>query len=304
MENKRIGFLLLMASPVDNQFIKLLNRLYEFPNTLIVIHHDEYQAELFPKDIKLKYNIKFVEPCYRTYWSHLNNVLATLDGLKLMYDEDTKVDWFITLTPSCYPIKPIVEIQQFYNFCQFDALIDMHRIGRSDQTKDLDKYQIRDFNMQPWFKIPFITKSGGFYWKTIRKQIKIEQHPFFIKNIPYQGSNWFSLNRTVVKEIIEQDLKHGDLVQFYQRYIVSQPDMHPCPQETILQTFVANLPQVRIFYDNFRYINWEGRTDWSPNVLDLKYSNDLMNTTAHWARKFKPGFSDEIIQFVDKKLLV
>ncbi len=303
MASKRLGFLILTSSSIDSQILRLFDRLSEFDNAQILVHHDAEQAGVFPEHIRIKYNIYLVKPTYRTYWSHINNVLATLDGLKLMYDQCPKIDWFITITPSCYPIKPINFIQDFYDTCDYDALIDMHQIGNSEKFRELDTYLIRDFKTQPWFKIPFLSSKGKFYWKNIRKRISIRNHPFLSNNIPYQGSNWFSINRFVVQKIIDQDVRHGELVQFYQNYIKALPDMHPCPQETILPTFIANISNIKISNDSFRYINWDRTTNWSPNTLDISFWHDISISNAHWARKLQSEISDDLRLNIDHQLL-
>lgn len=62
--------------------------------------------------------------------------------------------------------------------------------------------------------------------------------------------------------------------------------MHPCPQETVLQTFIANQADLNINYNNYRYINWQGTKNWSPNNLTLDHFEGIRKSGAHWARKF------------------
>lgn len=300
---KRLGFLILTSEKIDNQFIRLLERLNEFPNASITIHHDKEQAGEFPVDVKLKYGVKIIEKSYRTYWSHINNVLATIDGFEALYKDENKIDWFITLTPSCYPIKPIDKIQEFYNNCNNDALIEMEEVRNNCNSGNVHKFIIRDLQEQPWFKIPFMTKKGEIYLRTFRKKIAAKPHPYLDSRKLYHGSNWFSINRKVVEAIIKEKLKDSELVKFYERYVKASPDMHPCPQEIVLPTFIGNIPDINIDYHNFRYINWDGTTCWSPNSLDVTFWKDIYSSSAFFARKFKAGYSDELITKIDHDLL-
>ncbi len=163
METKRLGFLLLNSAPITNHFIRLLEALNRFKESSIVIHHDVEQAGEFPEEIRQRFNLIILKHSYKTYWSHVNNVYATIDGLEELYKQTLTIDWFITLTPSCYPIKAIEHIEAFYNQCDKDALIDMHVIGGSKEFEQLDVYLKRDFKEQPWFNIPFISSRGKFY---------------------------------------------------------------------------------------------------------------------------------------------
>lgn len=302
-ELKRMSFLILSATPPDAQFVALLNRLSEFPQASIAVHHDRYQAGEFPKSLIDRFGLLMVIPEYRTYWSHINNVLATIDGLELLYNQQPQIEWFLTITPACYPIKPIDAIQHFYNGCSYDALIDMHRVGETSEFTELDKFILRDFLMQPFMKIPFVSKQLKFHWKILRKRVSCLPHPYLETYRPWQGSNWFSLNRKVVEKMIREDLKHHALVEFYRHHVVSTPDMHPCPQETVLQTYIGNNPSFKVAFNSYRYINWEGTTDWSPNTLNYRYLEDIKSTEAHWARKFSLPHSSELLNFIEKKIL-
>ena len=150
-----IDFHSLFEQPSEH-FICLLDKLVQFTNAKIAIHHDKEQGGEFPAKLIQKYTI--AESTYRTYWSHINNVLATIETFELLFKQAPDIDWFLTITPACYPIKPVAEIQDFYNTCAYDALIDMHPIGKSPQFEEIDRYQIRDFKYQPWLKVPFISK--------------------------------------------------------------------------------------------------------------------------------------------------
>ncbi len=302
-QNCTLGFAILSFEQPDDHFICLLDKLKQFPNARIAIHHDKEQGGEFPSKLIKKFGLLMVEPTYRTHWSHINNVLATIETFELLYKQSPEVNWFITITPACYPIKPVAEIQDFYNTCAYDALIDMHPIGKSPRYTEIDQYQLRDFNYQPWLQVPFLSKKFHFYWRTIRKRIKIHPHPFLDENEPWQGSNWLSINRTVVEKIIAEDVKNGGLVNFYKNHIGANPNMHPCPQETVLQTFVANQADLKIEYNNYRYINWEETKNWSPNTLNIGHFEDIKKSDAHWARKFDND-SIELLKLIEARLLL
>jgi hypothetical protein len=299
-----LGFSILSFEQPNEHFICLLDKLVQFPNARIAIHHDKEQGGEFPPELIKKYGLLMVESTYRTYWSHINNVLATIATFELLFKQAPEVDWFVTITPACYPIKPVAEIQDFYNTCAYDALIDMHPIGKSPHFEEIDHYQIRDFKYQPWLKVPFISKRLRFYWRTVRQKVKALPHPFLDENEPWQGSNWLSVNRKIVERLIEEDVKDGELVKFYKKHIKATPNMHPCPQETVLQTFIANQEDLKIDYNNYRYINWQGTKNWSPNNLTFAHYEDIKKSGAHWARKFdNTTVSSSLRVKIDSELL-
>lgn len=102
---KHLGFHILTYQPPDELFISLLDTLKQLPNKVsIALHHDYHQSD-FPQEVIDKYDLLVVKKPHRTYWSHINNVLATFDAIELLYNQEDKPDWYIALTPNCYPIK-------------------------------------------------------------------------------------------------------------------------------------------------------------------------------------------------------
>ncbi|MBP5502605.1 MAG: hypothetical protein J6Y24_07440 [Bacteroidales bacterium] len=107
----KIAFIILSCDYPGNHFTRLLERLAEFEDSVIYIHHD-YNQNDFDKSLLNRFNIVMAKNNYVTYWSHINNVKATWDLIK-QANEECKPDWTITLTPTCYPIKSISQIEIF-----------------------------------------------------------------------------------------------------------------------------------------------------------------------------------------------
>jgi hypothetical protein len=302
-----LGFIFLTFEPVNDIFIKHLELLSKIKNSKIAVHHDYYKCE-FPDKIIKRFNLSIVNPYYKTYWSHVNNVKAMIDGFKMLYTQPNPPDWYITLTPSCFPIKSIDKIESFYNEANknnIDAFIDMHEVGNTPDMKMLDKTLLRDMYMQPWFKIPFISKKGKFYLRQIRKNLNVNNNPFVGgKYIYWQGSNHLSINKKIVEKIIDSKSSINELISFYETNIVETPDMHPCPQETIIQTFIANQENINIMYNNYRYIDWNNpEKEWSPKVLTEKDYIFLKDSDALWARKLLSPQSDSLITKIENTLI-
>lgn len=104
--------------------------------------------------------------------------------------------------------------------------------------------------------------------------------------------------------MIKEEVKDGELVKFYKKHIKATPNMHPCPQETVLQTFIANQEDLKIDYNNYRYINWQGTKNWSPNNLTLDHFEEIRKSGAHWARKFDNTTTSSSLKVkIDNELL-
>ena len=298
----RLGFLILSYNEPDDLFIKLLEFLNTFENAVICVHHDYYQSNLSPELIE-KYKLLIVKKYFKTYWSHVNNVLATIEGFKQLLESISSPDWIITLTPNCFPVKSKDDIASFFDVAKDDAFIDMHKVS-DYKLGNVDEWLLRDMQKQPWFKLPFFNRKGRLVFRQIRKKIPYAKNYFLNGAYKYyQGSNYFFLNKKVVTQIINPDSEINRLIQFYKNYIKATPEMHPCPQETIIQTFVANLSGINICFKNYRYIDWVNRINWSPNWLTEKHFDEIKKGDSLWARKLRYPESAMLIKKIEKELL-
>ncbi|SDL59985.1 Core-2/I-Branching enzyme [Catalinimonas alkaloidigena] len=297
-----LGFYILSYQPPDPVFLKLLARLREIPGAVIAVHHDYEQSD-FPTEVIEQYQLQMVPQSRRTYWSHLNNVLATFDVLKVLYEHPNHVDWFVALTPGCYPIKKAEEIVQFFAEAKEDYYLDIREVTYKQPKIELDKWIADGLYKEEMLKIPFLSKKGHFYWRSIYKERAQEQLPFNDKFKLYHGSNWMMMNRKVVEKLWEDSPYHHALVNFYQKHIHGE-DQHPCPQEVIIPSLIGNLKEVNgIVTENYRYIDWKEASDWHPNTLTIRHWEALKTSDALWARKFNFPESTELLEKIDDELL-
>jgi Core-2/I-Branching enzyme len=213
------------------------------------------------------------------------------------------VDWVLTLTPNCYPVCNAASIEKFFEQTEFDAYLDMHNVA--DKTwAHVDDFLMEGMQKQPWFKIPVPTRKGKINWRYLRKRIPAEKNPFINgSNIYYQGSNYFALNRKALGTMVDPDSAVNHLIAFYYKFIRQMPDMHPCPQETIIQTFIGNQKDLRVCYNNnYRFIDWKNAVNWSPNWLTDRHFEAIVESKSHFARKFRYPESATLIERIEKEL--
>lgn len=299
----KLGFYILSYQSPDPVFLRLLSRLRELPNSDIVIHHDLHQSD-FPKDLIQKYDLRLVEKPHRTHWSHLNNVIATFDALTLLYNQPQPPDWYIALTPNCYPLKSAEHILDFFaNTCE-DYYLDVREVQPNNFPIPLDQWFYEGFHKRIAFYIPFISRKLKFYWRPVKVDRKPGEVPFSKSFRLFWGSNWMMLNRRTLEEaILKANPYQHPLVNFYKKYITGD-NQHPCPQEVIIPSLICNTSGIKgDMGNNCRYINWTGVSGWSPNTISMSYWEDLRSTEALWARKFSPGVSDEVMDKIDREIL-
>lgn len=286
----KIAFVILSCDYPSAHFKKLLERLSDFEDSVIYIHHDFSQNE-FDNSLKERYNIVLSDKTYITHWSHINNVKATWDIFKNAMS-GYNPDWIITLTPTCYPIKPTYQIEQFLQNTEYDGFMTYRKVT-STPIWELDKWIYRDMYHRK-FILPIINRP--IFLK--RRGSKV---PFNNDFAIWHGSNYFMLNNKAVSSLLGEEATYLRLIKFYESF--KTDNQHPCPQEIVIQSILMNnCKHLKINQDYHRFIKWRDGV-WSPEYLDENYFNEICSSNALFARKFKSPLSDSLTDLIDSTLL-
>jgi hypothetical protein len=299
LEVMTLAFSILSHRPPGKVFLRLLDFLRRFDQALIVVHHD-FSQSMFPEDIIEKYNLLMINDYEITAWGHVSKLPAILKTFKRIYDINPKVDWVITLSPNCFPIKSVGYIYDFLAKADTDCFMN-HDIIKYDSWEVPKSHYITLYT-RPSFKLPFFNKSGKFYWRYIRKKLNPEETPFNKNYQPYCGSDWMMFNCKVLKQIIDANLMDHPSIAFITE-ANKFPDMNASPIEIILQSFIMNQKNLKVEYNYHRYINWEGTTQWHPNNLDMNYYEPIAQSDGLWARKFSDDVSLPLLDKIESMIL-
>lgn len=281
-----IGFIILSHRSIDWQLLaKLLPRLRDLGNVEIVIHHDIYQS---PVDILLvkKYGVHLLNAIERTNWSHISKVTAILRGLKYLSGLSNQPNWYITLSPSCYPIKSASRIIAQLSKLKADFYIDMREVNFHSTGMELDMHIEEAIARRVIGYIPFISRRGSFYWRPIKVLRPLNIIPFSKDFKIFHGSDWFLLNQRTVKYLLEVCTNDHPLIKFYLKEFSQKKIQSPSPVEIVIQSILGNTTELYGEYYNWHYIDWSGVTDWHPHILTERHWSDLIASKALWARKF------------------
>lgn len=293
-----IGFVILSFQEPDEAFIRLLGHLSKYPKARVIIHHDCHQSA-FPQALIDRFSLTLFSG-YRTYWSHLNNVLATIHAFRILEKEGLP-DWTMTVTPSCYPAMPLERIAQDLEKTQYDTLIDMRAIDLYRPASALDRWIAKDIKNMRLAKIPFLSRHGKVYRRQLWWPRAKNTLPFDEDYLAYHGSNWLSLSKNALQALLEQNPEEHPVTKFFTSF-AGHGDMFPCPQEVIIPSILGNLGLDNSIQSK-RFIDWEGVTDWSPHWLDLGHFEAIAQGQYHFARKMHPKKSLALMDKIDRELL-
>lgn len=295
----RLGFVILSHKPPDEQFHRLLAQLRRYPGARIAVHQDESQAAM-PPEIAEKYNLELVRPSMPTQWGHISKVHATLKAFKLL-TEGQVPDWFLTLSPNCYPLAPPEQVLSYLEQSHYDTFIEFNPLGPGYDF--IYGWHYRTLFTRYRGRIPFVSRYGQFYWRPVRTPILRSKTPFPPGQFePYTGSDWMALGRKAVERMFDAQLDRHPMLDFLARQNQA-PDANASPIEIVLQSFFGNQTDLKQARHNLHYINWEGATGWHPNTLTEDYWQALTESQALFARKFSLPQSGPLIERLEQEYL-
>ena len=127
--------------------------------------------------------------------------------------------------------------------------------------------------------------------------IKMIKYLFPNKSIPKaewkNGWNWYTMTLKDSKLMIEFLFKRFELIDTLEHVLNSD--------ELIFQTLVAEA-KINTINDYHRVIDWREHQA-SPLVFTEKYADEVINQKCNfWARKFKEGISDKVLDMIDRNI--
>ena len=102
--------------------------------------------------------------------------------------------------------------------------------------------------------------------------------------------------------MLDADLVQCPVLKYLER-INLQKNTTVSPIEMVIPTFIGNRTDITVERKNFRFIDWENAVDLHPNTLNMKHWNRIRNSNAHFARKFQPVESNELVERIDREML-
>jgi hypothetical protein len=139
----------------------------------------------------------------RVTWGEWSIVQATLNCLYLARQQGYNADYFMLISGSCMPIKPISVLQSF-----------LQERGDADYVEAVNAYE------KHWVTDGIQTKHK------IKRRLPLN-------HTPYMGSQWWCLRASTVDSVLKAIDRRPKILRFYRRTWV--------PDELFFQTMVGNL---------------------------------------------------------------
>ncbi len=284
---------IILAHRLPLQLARLVDRLDDGEATFF-IHLDRAArdeaghalGQQFLQQLAARRNVQLL-PRRRCYWGSFEIVQATIAGIEAVLAAATPRDRVILLSGQHYPIKPLTYIRRF---------LEQH-----PEAEFMDSFPLRLPNR--W------TQQGGAFRDLARilhwhlrirsRWLHVPVRRRFLDTVnlqPYGGSQWWCLSMPCVAEIGEFIRAHPRYLAYFRRCFI--------PDELFFQTIVSNSSfRNRVVGTDLTYAKWNNPLPPYPAILDSRCLEELLASTALFARKFDATRDPHILDLIDQRAL-
>lgn len=297
----------LISAYLDPQQLKRLIISLNYKNKCtFFIHVDKkVNIEPFMHELKLQNNVYFVKNRKKVYWGGYSQVQSIIAMIELMLSTKEKYDRVVSITGLDYPIYSNEKIQKKFNSDeQFMTAINVTNCNIKKQTKKITRYWFFDHKIENKTMVKIISKLENviFCLLPFRKKTKIKVNDNNNKYYDvYFSSDYWALTYQCVVDLYKEYTGNVNFQKYF-KYSFA-------PSELFMSTMLFNSK----YSNKAKICDWKVYDD-LPSLTALHYiyygkcikvlnENDyytLIDSNKMFARKFKSGYSDKLIELLDK----
>lgn len=265
------------------QITRLVKRLSEGSNTVVVVHHDPSGE---PLDLTSSENvIRFPRPV-PVQWGRHTQVDAQLGVLDWARREIPELSWLLTISGQDYPVRRLDDIQSELAASDVAAYLRHFKVG--DPADDTHVFQaIARTRYLRQIRVPYSSRAATLPWRP---------HPFGPGLELYGGEFWLNLSAPAIDAVLDSPYRRR--LKRFSRWV-------PNPDELVVPTLLRNSrPELAVTNDHRRFIKWvTGRP--SPETVTTDQLDEIAASTAFFARKLdneqNPQVPDALDELADRR---
>lgn len=302
--------------PQIERLVRTIRR--ESPDAAIVVHHNYAQCSLDPglfADLPGVHVVRNVRPLEWGDWSLQQR---QLDAFRWTLDH-VEFDWLVLVSGQDYPVQPLAEAEDFLASTPHDAVFSHDPVRRDADGEVWRRYHFR------YFRLPFALSGeaapgGGPARGPSRREKALRwferaqslvtlrrmpaglparlglrwRTPFGPDLVCHKGAAWLNLRRSALERALSFLDANPRLVAHYRQTVI--------PEESLLQTVLANDPETRVLNRNLRFVVWDPGSRGSPDVLRVEHLEAMLASGKSFARKFDPAVDASVLDRLDEVL--
>lgn len=278
--------------------LRLVCRLVADGARAVFMHHDAAWPAL---PASRDHRIVAIEDRIAVRWGDFSLVEVFLRSAIEIAERGHNCDWLVFLSGQDYPTAPLRSFESFLSTADVDGFIDYlpadERFAEDNRTRyGFEYHALPEFarplvarawrlnGMQPWMRL-VANRAGCFAGRR-------DTTTFTDRFRPYRGSSWWTLARPCVDELLRFAVERPEVVAAYRRKLN--------PDESFVQTVLANAGRFRLVNDDLRYSVWPGDESGSPLVLGVQHLDALLRSGKPFARKFDERVDARVLDRLDE----
>jgi len=240
-------------------------------------------------------NIELV-PGVVTAWGSFGLVEATLNAMATVRKRSDDFERIILLSGQDYPIKSNDYINEFFSSSEYSVFMDSFLLPNYEKW-DLDGgiYRVNKYFFGFSFFNKYAAKTINFlssYIALLRRVIQNEMQHFY-------GSQWWTMDMYTLSYVLDYVLNNPGYSKFH-KYTFA-------PDELFFQTILLNSKDEKlsksILNDNKMFMKWANSSSASPEILRKNDFDEILKSSALFARKFDNNIDLSILKLIDKEIL-
>lgn len=232
-----------------------------------------------------------------------------LDVVDWLLKRNIDFDWLINLTGQDYPIQSISQIEKELAETSYDGFLEYFEVFSKQSHWSMAKgrsrycYRYEQFlkNLPEWQKellkpLKIINYVQPFFRLNFSYGVAVgvrTSTPFNEKFICYGGSFFCTLSRKCVQYLDDFYKANQDVVDYYRAVDVSD--------ESFIQTVLVNSRLFKLCNDCKRYFDFSKTRNGRPGILTTNDYPALVESNAHFARKFDVAQDSNILDMLERK---
>lgn len=231
-------------------------------------------------------NVSFIKKRSKIGWGNFSMAQATIECMEEVRSLGN-FDRYVLMSGQDFPLMTPNEFVNLLKSNPETEYINAIPYDLNDEWWKWNAIRVDKYSLLNWDFKGNTRLTQLLNWITPKRK-----HP---KNIIFAGNaNWFCLTSGCVNHMVNLYRNNNELVT-HLKYVWG-------PDEILFPTLAYNSPYRDKIMPNLTFVEWAGWGIGHPNMLGAGHFDKLINSGKFLARKFDPGYDNEILNMLENRI--